>query len=485
MPTGNVHESLAPPIAHTQHEAFEIPVVSGMVLGPLLASVIWLLPMGIDPTVQKAYAIVTFMIVYWIAQPIEHAVTALIGCYLFWALGVVKFPVAFKGFATTSPWFVFGGALIAEAVSSTGLAKRLGYRVLHIVGTSYSRLLLGVTTLSFLITYLIPSGTARITIIASILIGVVVVSNSNKRSNVAKGLFLAVTNTCGLFDKMILAGAGSILTHGIIKEQTGIEVLWSQWFFAFLPVGLLSIPACWLTVLWLYPGEKAALPEGEEYLRNALKEMGPLSAEEKKVLAVIGGAIALWMTDFLHHLNPTVIGLGAGLFLALPGVGVLNTKAIKKINFLPVAFAAGAISLASVLAQTKALDVLNLVLMEHITPFLSNAFLSSITLYWGGFLYHFVFPNNQSLLGTSLPLLLRMTHGTGYNPVALALIWGFAGGATIFPFQSTVLVIGYSYGYFHTWDLLKVGAALAIVESIFLIAAVTLYWPLIGLTWIK
>lgn len=35
----------------------------------------------------------------WIAEPIPHALTGLIGCYLFWVLKVVKFEVAFSGFA--------------------------------------------------------------------------------------------------------------------------------------------------------------------------------------------------------------------------------------------------------------------------------------------------------------------------------------------------------------------------------------------------
>ncbi len=72
----------------------------------------------------------------------------------------------------------------------------------------------------------------------------------------------------------------------------------------------------------------------------------------------------------------------------------------------------------------------------------------------------------------------------GCNPVAIGLVWTFAGGAAIFAYQSAVLVMGYSYGYFETKDLLKVGAVLAIVEGLLLIVLVPLYWPLIGLNWI-
>jgi hypothetical protein len=44
----------------------------------------------------KALAITAFMIVYWIAEPIDHGLTALIGIYLFCAWRS-QFPVAFSG----------------------------------------------------------------------------------------------------------------------------------------------------------------------------------------------------------------------------------------------------------------------------------------------------------------------------------------------------------------------------------------------------
>jgi di/tricarboxylate transporter len=46
-----------------------------------------------------------------------------------------------------------------------------------------------------------------------------------------------------------------------------------------------------------------------------------------------------------------------------------------------------------------------------------------------------------------------------------------------------VVIFGYSYGYFQKSDLIKVGAVLTIVEGLFLMVLVALYWPLIGLSW--
>ena len=52
---------------------------------------------------------------------------------------------------------------------------------------------------------------------------------------------------------------------------------------------------------------------GAAFVRNELKKMGPWSPLERRAVLLMGAATALWMTDFLHHISPAMIGLGAGL----------------------------------------------------------------------------------------------------------------------------------------------------------------------------
>ena len=61
------------------------------------------------------------------------------------------------------------------------------------------------------------------------------------------------------------------------------------------------------------------------------------------------------------------------------------------------------------------------------------------------------------------------------------MIWTFASGGKIFAYQSAVLIVGYSFGYFEAKDLLKVGFILTVVESVILLLLVPPYWPLIGI----
>jgi di/tricarboxylate transporter len=68
---------------------------------------------------------------------------------------------------------------------------------------------------------------------------------------------------------MIIAGAGSITARGLIEKVGGVEVLWSQWFLAFLPCSIITVLVAWRLTLWLYPPERISLKGGYEFLREA------------------------------------------------------------------------------------------------------------------------------------------------------------------------------------------------------------------------
>jgi solute carrier family 13 (sodium-dependent dicarboxylate transporter), member 2/3/5 len=76
---------------------------------------------------------------------------------------------------------------------------------------------------------------------------------------------------------------------------------------------------------------------------------------------------------------------------------------------------------------------------------------------------------------------MELAKSAGFNPLQLGLIWTFAAGGKLFAYQSGVLIVGYSYGYFEARDLLKMGAWLTVVEFVILVLLVRFYWPLIGI----
>jgi solute carrier family 13 (sodium-dependent dicarboxylate transporter), member 2/3/5 len=453
----------------------------GQILCVFVPLVVWFAPLNLEPQTQHGYAVVSFMVIAWITQAMDYALAGFVGCFLFWALGIVRFPVAFSGFANDTSWFLFGALLIGAIATRSGIARRIAYAIMLRVGITYPRILLGLIVTDFLLTFVVPSGIARVVIMAAIALGLVEAFGAARGSNVARGMFLILTYTANIFDKMIIAGAGSITARGLIEKFGGVEVLWSQWFLAFLPCSIITVLAAWRLTLWLYPPEKVRLEGGYEFLRAELRRMGPFSPQERKAALLIAAAIALWLTDFIHHISPAVIGIGVGLFALLPHVEVLEIEEMRRLNYMPVFFVAAAVSMGAVMEATKGIDVLTQHVLTWMQPFLGNIVVTTSVMYWTAFLYHFLLASEISMLGTSIPLIMDFAKSSGFNPLQLGLIWTFAAGGKLFAYQSDVLIVGYSYGYFEARDLLRMGAWLTIVEFVVLVLLVPFYWPLIGI----
>jgi sodium-dependent dicarboxylate transporter 2/3/5 len=453
----------------------------GTALSVGLPIALWFAPLRLDLTEKHALAITVFMIVAWITEALPHAVTGIIGCYLFWVLNVVGFEAAFSGFADQTPWFLFGAGLIGMMATKSGLARRLAYMVMANVGAGYSRLLLGFILSSFLLTFLVPSGIACVIIMAAVAAGVMDIFGLGRGSNVGRGIFVTLTCTAGTFDKMVIAGASSILGRGMIEKITGIQVYWSQWLLAFFPCAVVTIFFTWRLVVWIYPPEKESLEGGAKFLQELLAKMGPWNRDEKRSLFLMLIGIALWSTDLIHHISPAVIGIGVGLLATVPGVGVLDQEDLKRLNYLPVFFTAAAISMGNVLVQTKALNTMTAIMFDWMRPLITNVYSVALIPYWTAFCYHIFLGNELSMLATSMPPLLSFAKSSGIHPLPIALVWAFAAGGKIFVYQSGVMVAGYSYGYFKATDLLRVGFCLTVVESVVLLLIVPFYWPLIGI----
>jgi sodium-dependent dicarboxylate transporter 2/3/5 len=186
----------------------------GQLLCVVVPLAIWFSPLDLTPQAKHGFAILAFMVIAWITEATELAVAGFIGCFLFWALGVVKFDVAFSGFADATAWFLFAAMLIGLVASKSGLARRLAYSIMLRIGVTYPRILLGLIVTDFLLTFIVPSGLARVVILASVAFALTEAFHAERGSNIARGMFLILTYTGNIFDKMILAGAGSITAAG-------------------------------------------------------------------------------------------------------------------------------------------------------------------------------------------------------------------------------------------------------------------------------
>src|ERR1041385_6426767 len=220
---------------------------------------IWFTPFGIASNVKGAFAISAFMILAWMTELMEYASAGLFGLLLFWFFGIAKPEGIFSGFVNDASWFYLGAMLIGAMATKSGLPQRIGNMVITRLGATYSRLLLGLIIIDFLLTFVVPSGAAVLVIMASITMGVMKLFDAERGSNIGRGLFVAVTYTTTIFNKMIIAGTAAIMSRSIIEQAGGVTISWGKWFAAFLPTSIVTIFAAWWFTLKLFPPEAASL----------------------------------------------------------------------------------------------------------------------------------------------------------------------------------------------------------------------------------
>lgn len=476
--TGNAPDCAAGERARRRGEALAWARQAITALVPLA---IWFAPFAMPATTRHGLAVTAFMVVGWIVEVTDYAIVGLAGCFLFWALGVARIDVAFSGFADSTSWFIFAALLLGTLSTKTGLAARLANAVMRRVGTSYGAVLLGLVITNFLLTPVVPSGISRMAIMGTITVGLIEAFGLPRGSSAARGMFLVTTYAAALFDKFMVAGAASITARGLMERTGGVSVPWSEWFLAYLPCDVMVVLSCWWLALKLFPAGQAELQGGTVYLERQAQDFGPLTAVQKRAAILLLAAVLLWVTDFLHHLNPAVVGMGVVLVALLPRVGVLDVDDLKKVNLLPFIFVAAAVSMANVLAATKGLDLVTGFVFARMLPLMNGPLLSATVLYWSAFIYHFLLASEISMLASSVPPLMNFAKVNGLSPRFVGMIWTFAAGGKLFAYQNAVLVVGYSFGYFRGRDLIRFGLLLTIAEFVFLVPTVLFYWPLIGI----
>lgn len=445
---------------------------------PLL---VYFAPLGLEWKVQTAIAVSVFMLLCWMTQVVEYAVAGLMGCLLYWATGVVESEAAFSGFAEDITWFVLAALVIGVVGIKSTLPQRIGAFIVGRVGLSYSGILLGLIITDFLLTFLVPTGSGRVVIMATIAIGIIKLFGMDKGSNIGRGIFLIITYTATIFDKMIIAGAASITARGAITQYGGVDIGWGEWFIAFLPADILTILAAWRLTIWLFPPEVKHINDKRAELREQFQYEAKWTPKSIRAAAIILVTIGLWLTDALHGIDPGMVAFAAAMIALSPFVGVVSLEEFRKIDFMPVLFVGAALSMSAVLSQSGALTVLTNFMLTGMETHLGDNLLAIPILYWGAFIYHLFLASEISMLATSLPILMEFAKEHELNPLWIGLVWTFAAGGKIFVYQTAVLVIGYSFGYFKHTDLIKMGLAITLVEFVNVILIATIWWPMIGI----
>lgn len=332
----------------------------------IITCIIWFIPIptGIKEQAWHLFAIFAGTIIGFILQPLPIGAIAFIGVTAATLSGSINTATAVSGFGNSTIWLIICAFLLARAFIKSGLGRRIAFLIIKAIGKSSLTLGYAITLSDFIISPATPSSTARAGgIIYPIIRSLSSALGSEPGSTARKfGAYImqieyqANAITCAMF---MTAMAGNPLAVELAEKTIGVHVTWGSWAIAAIVPGVLCLIIMPYLLYKLYPPEIKEMPHAKEMAVTELREMGPLSKIEKIVAAVFVGALVLWATSELTHLDATLVAMIAVSVLVLTNVLTWEDVLAEKGAWNTMFWMGALITLASALAKSGFIKVVS------------------------------------------------------------------------------------------------------------------------------
>lgn len=429
---------------------------------------------GLSGPAQRALVVTLITIVLWTTRWLDAGATSLLGVTLLAFTGAVaSFRDALLGFANPVPYFLIGVLAMGAAVSKSGLAERVARHILDRArGRSlamYVQLVLAMP----LLTFMLPSATARSGILVHIYEEVFEQARVPKGTGVVKAVMLALSSINRLASTALLTGGITpVMAAAIIGgvSWTGWAALLAVPYYAILVLGGLLT---W--VLYRRGFDHVLAVPGDEPAQ-------PLSPAEWRVVAVLTGTGLLWLTDAWHHLDPALPAMLALVALLAPGIGVLTWSDLDKgvgwANFFVIG---ASISLAHSLGASGAAEWIARGLVAGMPGAASHPIVAVVLLMLGATVLRAVVPNISGFLALAIPLAMSVGRELDLNPLVCALVAMITGDAVLYyPVQAASALVIYERGHVSAGEMLRFGLWMTLVAYVAILLVALPYWHLVG-----
>lgn len=456
----------------------------GRVLGPSAFLVIYFgLPLdGLSQEGRGVLATTAWVGIWWMTEAIPIEASALLPMILFPMLGALDMKSTTFPYAHPLIFLFLGGFMIAIAIERWNLHKRIALNIISVLGSNPRQLILGFMIATGFLSMWI-SNTA--TTLMMIPIGLSVITNLKEDKRFSKALPLAIAYSASIGGMATLIGTPpNIVFAGIVKDTFGVEVNFMDWMMIGLPFSILMIAISWLVITRMSFKISSDVSLMDSGIHEKLQELGKMSVEEKRVLAVFLFTAFCWMSrtyllnPIIPALNDTSIAIFGGLILFLiPSTGedrLLDWKMMSKVPWGVLVLYGGGLSMANAVAQTDLAQwignllnhwgTIDLVLLILMIVAAVN-FMTEIT-------------SNIATASMVLPILAALAISIGAHPYYLMVGAILAAScAFMLPVATAPNAIAFASGTIRMRDMIKVGVLLNILSVLIITFVVYVIMP--------
>ena len=396
-------------------------------------------------------------------------------------LKVVPFKTAFAAFADTTVWLLIGALGIGVGVASSGLLNRIALVVMSKFPPTFKGMTTALYVAGNIINPLIPSATAKVSIVAPFARGIGEKLGFEPESEGMGGLFSAAWMSTGVLYPLFLSASFFNYTLiGLLPKDVGDKVTWMSWFSSFWVWGLVVMVLGYFVIQILYK-PKESHDMDPAFVKDQLAALGPMTKNEKIVSMILAVALLMWITERVHGINATIVALVAlMLMLAFNIFDRVNFRA--KIGWDSIYFIGGILCLASVFPAVGIDKWIGSVVGPSIKPLISNMYLFVIAIPLVLFFLRFVLVSQTASLMIFVVLFTPLAVAAEMNPIIPAFIVLVSVNLWNVIYQNTTFLAAYyaSNGMVKHSQTIKMSVAYALCNIIALLASVPV-WQLMGM----
>lgn len=458
---------------------------------------------GLPHAGKVMLGILTFAVIVWMTEALDYAVSAVvIGALMIFGLAFMPdgakpagpamgtgaaLNLALSGFASSAVALVAAACFIAAAMTATGLDRRIALLVLSRVQARAHQIVIGAMLVGFLLSFIVPSTTARVACLMPIMMGFILAFKVDKRSRFAALLVITAAQTASVWNVGIkTAAAQNMVAVGFVEKQFGSTITWTEWFIAGAPFSALLTVALYFIMTRMLKPEMDEIAGGRAAIRQQLSELGPMTAREWKLLALVLALLGFWSTEkVLHDFDTTSTTIAAIALMLLPRLGVMDWKASQR-GFpwgTVVLFAVG-ISVGTALLRTQAAAWLANLIVHHLG--LQNAGAFAILMLLSIFLVviHLGFASATALASTMIPIVISVLGAVqtpGINVIGMTMLLQFVVSfGFILPVNAPQNMIAYGTDTFEARDFVRTGLVITLAALALLVLFGLTYWSWMG-----
>ncbi|GAB6173751.1 DASS family sodium-coupled anion symporter [Paradesulfitobacterium aromaticivorans] len=425
-------------------------------------------PAGLTPQAQKALALMLSAVITWVFEVIPIGIAAPLFVMLMGFLGIVPMKDAMANFTIPTIFFIMATFIIAAGFIGSGLGNRISLMVSSIFGSRADRVLL-----SFMLPTAVISSVLADIPTAVIFSGIAYTLLKKNdctpgKSNFGKAIMIGIPIAAAIGGIGTPAGSGiNVLALSLLKNTAKIEINFLQWTAIGFPMAILLTLAAWYIISKMIPPEFEYV-KGLDDVAQARKDLGRLSSQEKKFMAVFGVTLALWFTQPWNHLDAAVVATITAAVFFLPGINLTTWEEVKgKIGWDVLLLVGAANSIAMAIFNLKGAAWLANSVLGGMGGASIIALLFSVAAF--GIFSHLIIPVATAVLAVAIPVLSVLAVKIGVNPALLVIPIAFSASAVFLLPLDPIPLTTFEYKYWKFWDMMKPGFFISLVWLVLLV----------------